>query len=197
MNFSLPMLGTLVRDSLTRPRQTIRTVLDLRLPPALLWEVLVLVAVLGDLLVWGGLALTSPGRSVLTAPGMPGPLFMAALQLVLMIGAIYAIDRVGRLFGGTGDFAGALAVMVWLQVVMLALQLGQFVLYLIAPPVADLLGIALFAVMFWLISNFIAELHGFRSLVAVLLGVILGIVGLVVALSFVLFALGVVVSGNA
>ncbi|MFC2967368.1 Yip1 family protein [Acidimangrovimonas pyrenivorans] len=190
-----PIVATLIRDSLTRPRAAMRAVLDLNLPAGILWQALVLVAVLGDLVVWGGLALTAEGRALLDQGGLPGPLFMGALQLALLALMAVGIDRIGRAFGGEGDFAGALAVIVWLQVVMFALQFAQLLLYLLVPPIADMLGIALFAVMFWLLSNFIAELHGFRSVGAVFGGVVITLIGVVIFLSFLLFALGVGVPG--
>lgn len=190
-----PIVGTLIRDSLTRPRAAMRAVLDMNLPTGILWQALVLVAVLGDLIVWGGLAMTAEGRALLTQGGLPGPLFMGVLQLALLALMAVGIDRIGRAFGGKGDFAGALAVIVWLQVVMFTLQFGQLLLYLLVPPLADMLGIALFAVMFWMLSNFVAELHGFRSVGAVFGGVIITLIGAVILFSFLLFALGIGVPG--
>ena len=195
MILTWPMLGALIRDSLSRPRAAMRVVLDFGMPAAILWQVLVLIAVLGDLVVWGGLAVTAEGRALLASNALPGPIVLGALQLGLLAAMAFGIDRIGRAFGGRGGFAGAVAVVVWLQIVMFALQLGQLVLYLLAPPVADLLGLALFAVMFWLLANFIAELHGFRRIGTVFAGVVLTLIAAVILLSILLFALGVTVPG--
>ena len=63
--------------------------------------------------------------------------------------------------------------MVWLQLLMLALQVLQLIATLVAPPFAGIIGLAGFALFLWLMTAFIAELHGFRSRGRVFLGLVL------------------------
>ena len=86
---------------------------------------------------------------------------------------VILIHRVGRAFDGHGTFADALLVVVWLQLLMLALQVLQLIATLVAPPFAGIIGLAGFAVFLWLMTAFIAELHGFRSRARVFLGLVL------------------------
>ena len=78
--------------------------------------------------------------------------------------------------GGTGSFPDTLLAMVWLQFLMLGLQVIQLVLMVLFPPLAAIVNLAGFAIFLWLLTNFIAELHGFRSLLAVFGGIIFGMI---------------------
>ena len=80
--------------------------------------------------------------------------------------------RIGRAFGGVGSLADAFLVVIWLQLIMLFVQLAQLLALILAPPLAGLLGLAGFVLFLWLLVNFIAELHGFRSLGAILAAVV-------------------------
>ncbi|NJR43059.1 MAG: hypothetical protein HC767_10775 [Akkermansiaceae bacterium] len=77
----------------------------------------------------------------------------------------------------------ALLVVVWLQVLMLGLQLLQVLLLLISPVLAAVVGLAGIVLFLWLLTNFVAELHGFQSLLAVFGAIVL--TGFAVAFLFV------------
>ena len=83
------------------------------------------------------------------------------------------IHRVGKAFGGRGSFPDALLIVVWLQLLTLALQLLQLVASLVAPPLVGVIGLGGFVLFLWLMTAFIAELHGFASRGLVFLGMIL------------------------
>jgi hypothetical protein len=76
--------------------------------------------------------------------------------------------------GGRGSFADTLIVMVWLQTIMLAVQLAQLVVQILLPPASGLVSLAGLGVFLWLLTNFVAELHRFRSLPAVFGGIVVG-----------------------
>jgi hypothetical protein len=84
--------------------------------------------------------------------------------------------------GGSGTLEGAVRLIALLQFIMLLLQAVQVVFLLVLPPIADLIGLLSVGLMLWLLTNFIAVLHGFRSL----LGVFLMILATTFVLSFVL-----------
>jgi hypothetical protein len=64
-------------------------------------------------------------------------------------------------------------VVVWLQLLMLGVQVAQLLALIVAPPISGLIGLVGFIGFTWLMVNFIAELHGFRSLGLVFGGIIL------------------------
>jgi Na+/H+-dicarboxylate symporter len=59
----------------------------------------------------------------------------------------------------------------------------------VLPPVGAIVNLAGFVIFLWLLTNFIAELHGFRSLLAVFGGIIFGMVLLAFGLAVVLLLL--------
>ena len=122
----------------------------------------------------------------LTAAVLANPLVFAGLQfagLSIMAGLIFLG---GRVFGGTGRFTEVLAVLGWIQVVLLALQLAQIAAILIVPSVAALIGLASIFLTLWILPNLIAEVHGFRSAIVTFFGMVGVMVGVVVSLSVVL-----------
>jgi hypothetical protein len=94
---------------------------------------------------------------------LASPFRAAVLQWAFLALSVVLIHRVGRAFGGTGGFADALLIVVWLQCLTLVLQVVQLVANLLSPALAGIIGLAGFGLFLWLMTNFIAELHGFRS----------------------------------
>ena len=103
-----------------------------------------------------------------------------------MLMALALIMGIGRAMGGRGRLADALALVAWLEAVLILIQIVQILFLLISPQIAVLIGLFSFAVFMWVLANFIAELHGVTSALKVL-GMILLTFLLV---SFVLALLG-------
>ncbi|MBF9036320.1 YIP1 family protein [Rhodobacterales bacterium HKCCE2091] len=114
-----------------------------------------------------------------------------AVQAGFLLLLAVAVHRVGRAFGGAGTFAGALALVTWLQFIFILVQIVQVVLLLVAPPLSDVVLFLSTALFFWLLVSFIAELHGFASLGRVFLGVIATFIVLALVLSLLARALGI------
>ncbi|WEF25417.1 Yip1 family protein [Paracoccus sp. S3-43] len=100
------------------------------------------------------------------------PMALAAMQLVAIVLAAGLMSGVGRLFGGHGRFEDALLLTVWIEVLLLLIQVVQLVLSLVLPGVAGLLGLAAIALFLWLTVQFTKALHGFRNSAKVALGLI-------------------------
>lgn len=186
----------LARASVRDPRRGARTVLGLRLPTAVLWQLLVLVSVLTDLMLFAELAAGGGTGLFLRAMGAD-PIAMAGMQFASLVVMVLALHGIGHAFGGKGDWTGAMAVVIWLQVLMLGLAAAQVVLYLLVPVLADLLGLASLVLLLWLLTNFAAELHGFPNLWLVFFGILASGVLLIFGLSFLLVAVGVLIPGVA
>lgn len=185
-------LGTLLRlarDTVSDPKEAASTVLSFAPPRDALWLMFALVIVasmfLGEVVA---LLVQMPTAET----GMMGsPIVLGLVQALFLFALTHAIHRIGRAFGGTGRFEEALLLVVWLQFVFIVVQLIQIVAILVVPPLAVLVTLVAMALFFWLLTNFIAVLHGFTNLGQVFLMIIVSIIGIAFALSIVLAILGV------
>ncbi len=188
MDRMLRLFAELLRLTFADPRAGARRVLALGLPVVTRWQALALVVAFSVLfsqvaarLVGAEDALAGLGASPLVA------FLVLAGFSVAMAGAIHVV---GRAFGGRGRLADALLLVVWLHAVGFALQLAQIVLLLILPPLSPLVVLAGIVALFWLLTGFVAELHGFRSRLQVLVMIVVALLLLSFALALVLQALG-------
>ena len=120
---------------------------------------------------------------------------MGLVQGALLFLMAHAVTLVGRMFGGTGRFDEALALIVWLQFIFLCVQILQLVAVLVIPPMAGLITMLAVGLFFWLLVNFIATLHGFTSLGMVFVMTILSGFTILFVLSLILTLLGVTFEG--
>jgi Yip1 domain len=168
----IPGLADLVKLTLEDPRRGVRAVLNLGIPLPARTAALLLVAVGSALLTHLGFLVLPPSEDPVMAFITGSPLRTAVVQWVILACTVVLIDRVGRARGGTGNLADALLIVVWVQVIMLGLQVVQLVALLVAPPLAMIINLGGLALFFWLLTNFIAELHGFASRGAVFVGIV-------------------------
>lgn len=165
-------LAELLRDTLRDPRGVARLLLGMNLPINALWLAAALAAIGSALLTHLSLGLMMPNETGAMMV-MPSPLFTAMSQMVVLVLTAGLAAFLGQRLGGKGSFPSALLLVVWLQFVLLALQVAQLVLMAVIPPLGMMLGYAAVGVFFWLLSAFTAELHGFRSTALTFLGVFL------------------------
>lgn len=192
MAFDTNALLAAARLSVQNPRAAARAVMQMRLPTSTGWlAIAVMVAVSA---VLSAVAfIVSP---MADDPGMQelfgSPFRLALLQGVVLVSAVGLVHGVGRWFGGTGQLADALALMAWIEFLLILLQIVQIIALLALPPFAELLGLVGIGLSFWLMAHFVAELHGFKSAVMVFFGIL----ATGVAVSLVLAVLMVMVMGN-
>jgi Yip1 domain len=158
--------------TLNDPRNGARTLLQMDVPLPARTAGLVLVAVSSALLFHLGFFVLPAGDDALAQFMSQSPFRTAIIQWLILAATVLCIYRIGRVFGGKGTLTDALLVVVWLQVIMLAVQLLQLLSMILFTPLAGLVSLAGFVLFFWLLTSFIAELHGFASRWAVLAGVI-------------------------
>jgi len=191
---TLGSLLRLARDTVTNPREGATTVLSFAPTKQALWLMFALVVVIslmmGEIM---SLMLGMPTEGPLTGPMQQSPLMLGLIQGALLFLSIHAIHRIGRAFGGTGSLEEAALLIIWLQFILLCVQVVQIVAMVVLPPVAGLITILAIALFFWLLTNFIAVLHGFQSLGMVFVMTLLAAFGLLVLLSIVLSMLGLAV----
>lgn len=190
-------IKALARLTLEDPRAAARRLFSLGVPMSARTIGLLLMAVASTFLMHVGFLILPPVEDPLADFMMESPLRTAAIQWFVLALSVLFIHRIGRAWGGKGSLPDTLLVVVWLQVIMLGVQLVQTVLLVIAPPVAGLVNLAGIILFFWLMTSFIAELHGFASRGAVLAGILLASFGLaLIMVLLLLFFVGPEAVGN-
>ena len=173
-----------LRLTFRQPRAAARWLMDLGLADGPRWVAFTIVAIFSALTMSLAEMIAPP------SPEMGDPSGAVALPPLVWVGMLGLgmlvttglVTWVGRLFGGTGRFAQAQVLVIWLQLVQVIMVLAQIVALFLLPPVAVTIDILSIAVVFWLMSAFVAELHGFRYSFLVFLGIL----GTGLALAFVL-----------
>ncbi|MEM1066150.1 MAG: Yip1 family protein [Pseudomonadota bacterium] len=166
MTLSLNQLLAMVWRSITAPREGAAEVLALGVPKQALWLILLIVVVLSIILAQLTALIAAPGE-VMMESILSNPVVAGSIQLGLLVVIIFAVFWIGRAMGGTGSFEESMLLMSWLQFIMVCVQVVQTVAMITLPPLAGLIGIAALALFFWLMTTFVAVLHGFRSLAQV------------------------------
>jgi len=179
------------RLSVVDPRAAARALMAMRLPMQVRWMAFAMVVAGSSLLTIVAIRLSPSGGDPEVVSILARPFMLAAMQAAVLLLVAFLTDRVGKLAGGQGGFGDALLLLVWLQVILMLVQVAQIVLEVLMPPIAALLGLASLGLMLWLITHFVAELHGFKSLGAVFAGII----GTAFAASFVVALLLVPILG--
>ena len=192
MDLTVANLAGLVALTLREPREAARVILRVPLPLSARWAAMLLMAVLSAVLMQVMQALLPPPLAADGTPLEPvGPFFWAGMMVVGMVLTSLLVFAVGKWRGGRGELPDAVILIAWLQFLQLVVVAVQILLMLVLPmvaPVVEIIGVLLFL---WLLVNFVAEMHGFRSLGLVFLGVILTFFGFVFAMSLLLMTFGV------
>ena len=171
------------RYTIREPRAAARWVLQLGLPTPARWTALALMAVLSTLLVMLDLQIIGAPGDPMVQAALANPMPLAAVQMLILALSAWLMARIGQIFGGTGQFSDAVMLVVWMQAVLLVLQVAQILAALVSLPLSEVVAFAGFAISMWLMTNFVAELHGFTSLTRVFLGILGSGLALVVALA--------------
>lgn len=169
----------LVQEAFRDPRRSAQRMASWPLPDQALPMAFVLIAVLSVLGLYGAMLLSG-----MAVADLPAPVLLLGLQGVSMVLLAAVMAHAGRMFGGTGDFGGALRIITWIQALMVVLQIVQLVALVVLPPLGGLLSLVSVVAMGWVATGMVAGLHGFKSLPLTLLGIIgaMLVVGFVLSL---------------
>ncbi|SDC86722.1 YIP1 family protein [Ruegeria marina] len=176
--------------SITDPASAARAVLEMKLERETLWLGFALAVVLNAFL--HGLSNLAFGPMTMPLPGMPisvvgyGALMAGGLALT-----IAAVHRVGRWLGGQGSFQDVMALIVWMQLLLVAVQAVTLVLALTIPLLSALLALAANLVALYVFLHFIDQAHRLGSLMRAVGVLVLS----VLAIAFALFILLSLVGG--
>lgn len=164
MNLSPQSLLRATRDTLANPAGAARYIMGLGLDVGQGLMALGLTAVCATLLTAVMQAFMGPIEDPAMQEMFDRPFFLALSQFGLMVLGAFLMWRVGRMFGGKGSFAQSLALVAWLEVVLILLQLAEVVVLLVLPILALPVGLASVFAFFYLLTHFTAALNGFGSL---------------------------------
>jgi hypothetical protein len=202
-----------LRLLIARPDQAAREIIALGVPVRVLWPAFWLLATLNAILLALQAhtmlaAVESAVETAVDTAAEPGsapvgliemltlvrdnPITVAIGQAILFYVLLQALDRVGRAMGGTGDFRGALQVIVVVLAVGAALMAGQLVGLLVLPLLATVLGLGFLIFLSWHVPGLVMGLHGFRRRFAVLAMIIFTFVIVQMGLSLIAATLQVV-----
>jgi len=160
-------------DTLRNPREGARKVMALDLPRRARWDILMLIAIVSAGFAYLSFALNARLGNLVPGTELMSPFMMAVAQILVLWMMVYAIYLVGRAMGGTGSLDDTILLVAWMQGILIGLQVLQIIAALVFPLASVLLGFAGFIILFWLLTVFTAELHGFRSTAAVFFSVLI------------------------
>ncbi len=189
----------LVRQTLFEPRAAAARILALRVPQEGWWLGLALMSVLNTLVYSLSVAMSPPPDPM--AVDMMGPAFHMPVVFALMLfGAlaftVLALAHVGRFLGGQGGVGDLLALLTWMQVLRLLVQLVVVVLALVAPAVGALVVLVAAVWGSVILMVFVDVAHGFGSLFRAAGAMLASVVVLAVALSVLFSLIGVTMIGG-
>ena len=168
----------LVTQTLRRPKLAAETVLDFELDRHSLWAALGLVSVVSVLFTKFTM-LFVPAEMIVDEGPFPGsPLLLGLVIWGLLVLSVFITHYVGKVFDGKGQLDQSLKTVIWMQVVLLFLQVVQIGLFLISPVIAILFGWLGALYVFYVFLEFVRTLHKFRSLGLVFAGAIVSLIGL-------------------
>jgi hypothetical protein len=198
MTFSINTLLSLVVQTVKSPQEGASTILSFGLPREVLVQLLTLVVVLSVLMGQLGVVAMGGGMQdgAMTGPFVMSPVMATFIQFALLVVLVGAVHVIGRALGGRGSFEEALALVTWLQFILLSLQVVQIVALVVFPMLGAVIGLASVALFLWLLVNFVAVIHGFSSLGLVFAGVLISAFGILFAMSLLLAMLGLSIPGN-
>lgn len=192
MEMTMAHIAGLVRLTFAKPREAAQVVMRMPLPLQDRWAAVALMAVLSAFLMQAMAALLPPAVGPNGEVLQPvGPFFWAGMVAIGMVLTASLAFAVGRWRGGKGELADAVILIAWLQFIQLLMVVLQLVLLVTVPLLTPVVEIGAVLLFLWLLVNFVAEMHGFRSLGLVFLGVVVTFVVAVFSMSLLLMMLGV------
>lgn len=184
---------SLVGRTVTDARGVARDLLAMRFDRGTLWSMLVLVSILSVLAF-------ETTQAVIPVNISPNMVRISPYALTVILGSglvmmVFAFYFVGQVMGGKARFPGALLLMIWWQVMAMALQVVQTLVLLLLPFLANLISLIGLGYMFYLLIIFVDEMHGFANVFRALTTIVLAMIGIIVGLSLILTLIGATAQG--
>ena len=128
---------------------------------------------------------------IFVGPGLVmGPFPVAIMIFVMTLVSAFASSRIGRMFGGQGDFNALLIVMSWLQWMQFVFQMLSTLLSFISIALSGLISLVIFVLTLWIFVAMVDRAHGFESALKSIVTIVLGstVAGVSVGFVAIMFA---------
>lgn len=128
---------------------------------------------------------------IVVGPGLVmGPLPVAIMIFVMTLVSALASSRIGRMFGGNGDFNALLIVMSWLQWMQFVFQMLSTLLSFVSIALSGLASPVIFVLTLWIFVAMVDRAHGFESALKSIVTIVLGstVAGVSVGFVAIMFA---------
>jgi len=128
---------------------------------------------------------------IIVGPGLVmGPLPVAIMIFVMTLVSAVASSRIGRMFGGQGDFNALLIVMSWLQWMQFVFQMLSTLLSFVSIVLSGLASLVIFVLTLWIFVAMVDRAHGFESALKSIVTIVLGstVAGVSVGFVAIIFA---------
>jgi len=128
---------------------------------------------------------------IIVGPGLVmGPLPVAIMIFVMTLVSALASSRIGRMFGGQGDFNALLIVMSWLQWMQFVFQMLSTLLSFVSIVLSGLASLVIFVLTLWIFVAMVDRAHGFESALKSIVTIVLGstVAGVSVGFMAIIFA---------
>ena len=128
---------------------------------------------------------------IVVGPGLVmGPLPVAIMIFVMTLVSALATSRIGRMFGGNGDFNALLIVMSWLQWMQFVFQMLSTLLSFVSIALSGLASLVIFVLTLWIFVAMVDRAHGFESALKSIVTIVLGstVAGVSVGFVAIMFA---------
>ncbi len=128
---------------------------------------------------------------IVVGPGLVmGPLPVAIMIFVMTLVSAFASSRIGRMFGGQGDFNALLIVMSWLQWMQFVFQMLSTLLSFVSIALSGLISLVIFVLTLWIFVAMVDRAHGFESALKSIVTIVLGstVAGVSVGFVAIMFA---------
>lgn len=197
MEFSLRSVLALARLSLQQPKVAARSLLNLRLPNQAIWILFAFSIIPSVLVSHIAFSFLPPEVQAIWRDAISRPIQTALQQGAFWVLVAVGLHKLGRWGSRNGTFYETLLLVGWWQIIFFGFQIAQivvFVLLQIYAPLGEIVGLAGLVLVFWCLTQFIVELHGFKSGWLTFLGIICAMIlaglALLLALVIVLTLLG-------
>ncbi|MCZ4354634.1 Yip1 family protein [Roseovarius aestuarii] len=190
----------LTRQTLFDPRAAASRLIALPFSREWLWKALALMSVLNAMVYALSMMASGPPQpdaEMLIPTAFQSPGLMALFLVGALVVTVLTLTWIGQSMGGRGQIRDVLALIVWLQVMRLMVQLLLLVSVVVMPVLGILLAVVASVWGVAILVCFIDRAHGFDNLFKAAAVLILCVMAMVVGLSAILGVLMAAVMGGA
>ena len=169
-----PLLKQLVLETLTMPKTAAKRLYNISLSSSEMFQLAVIVSIF--LVISFDAVLVSYNYIGLLDGlelGETNPFFSTALRVAQVYFWAFCVERIGRLWGGTGTFDKAVLASILLTFVTSLWLIAIAIMVHVSSPLAAFLVLAFSYWTLWALATFVAVLHEFESIMGTLVGVII------------------------